>query len=108
DINRIIFLNQVVICGIGKCQCQHALFLQVGLMNPRKRFYQDSTDAQEPWLHRSMFPGRTFSVVFVTYYNRTYLVLLVLSLYDRNFTVCWSYLVFDFVGFVVAVVYITD
>ena len=54
-VDRIIFLEFVIVRLIGKCDGQHALLLQVGFMDTGEGFYKNNFNCQVTGLHGSMF-----------------------------------------------------
>src|ERR1700730_9075895 len=62
----VIRADPVVICAVGKRQCQQTLFLQIGLVDTRETAGNDSHSAQESRTQRCMFPAASLAVVGIT------------------------------------------
>lgn len=63
--DSVIRLETVVVCNIAEGQRQHALLLQVALMDPSERLCDDGHSVQEPRLQGSMLTRRPFAIVVV-------------------------------------------
>ena len=65
NVNAIARLNLVVIRRVSERQRQHALLLQIRLVDPGERADDDGQTAEVPWLERSVFTRGALSVVVV-------------------------------------------
>ena len=64
--NLVGWLDLVVVGGVDECQCEHSLFLQVGLMDTSERTSDDGQSTKEAGLQSGVFTRGTFTVVVVT------------------------------------------
>ena len=66
DADLVVRLHLVVVGLVVECEGEHALLLQIGLVDPGEGLDNDGPAAQEPWLQSSVFTGRTLAVVLVS------------------------------------------
>ena len=86
---------------VGKRQTEHTLFLEVSLMDARKRLHQHCGYTEETGLHRCVFTRAALSIVGVTYNDRGDTRGFVFALNGRHFSVLAGHLILDRIRFVV-------
>lgn len=101
DANLVLGGDLVVVGGVGEGQSEHALLLQVGLVDTSEGAGDDGETAEETGLKSSMFTGRALAVVVVTNDNPLDAVVAVVSSGLRNTSPLAGDLVLDLVGFLV-------
>ena len=122
DSDLVIGLHLVVGGGVCKCECEHALFLQVGLcvmerggvrywdvhltsatylMNTSEAADDDGESTQIPRLKGGMLTRGTFTIVVVTNDNPLDTVIAVVGCDSGNASPFARYVVLDVVGFAV-------
>ena len=99
NINLVIRLNLIIICRVHKRQRQHALLLQVRLVDTRKRADNDSEATEIAWLERGVLTGGTFAVVMVADDDPFDAVVTVVRSYLGNASPFAGNLILDAVGF---------
>mmetsp|Transcript_23424 Transcript_23424/g.59122 ORF Transcript_23424/g.59122 Transcript_23424/m.59122 type:complete len:297 (-) Transcript_23424:284-1174(-) len=62
-------LDHVIVGGVGKGQGQHALLLEVGLMDTCERAHDDGGAAQVAGLQSSVLAGRALAVILIAHDN---------------------------------------
>ena len=95
DADLVVGLHLVVVCLVVECEGEHALLLQVGLVDPGEGLDNDGPAAEEPWLQSSVFTGRTLAVVLVPEDDPVNARILVLPGNLRDAAVLASLLVLD-------------
>lgn len=93
--------NLIVVGWVGECERQHALLLQVGLVDAGKRFHNDGTAAEMSGLQGGVLAGRTLAVVLVTDGHPSDALRFVVARNVRHSGPVAGQLVLDFVHFVV-------
>ena len=66
DVNLVGTLELVVVLGVNEGESEHALLLQVGLVDTGEAADDDGKTAEEAGLESGVFTGRTLAVVVVT------------------------------------------
>lgn len=66
DIHTIIGPDLVVVFRVGKRESEHALLLEVRLVDTRERAHDDGESAEEARFEGSVFARGAFAVVVVT------------------------------------------
>ena len=108
NVNAIARLNLVVIRRVSKRQRQHALLLQIRLVDPGERADDDGQTAEVPWLERSVFTRGAFSVVVVPDHDPFDALVPVVGGGLRDGSLFARQLVLDLVGFAILSVDGTD
>lgn len=108
DINLVIRADLVVVSRVHERQREHALLLQVGLVNTCEGASDDGKTAKEAGLKRSVLAGGTFTVVVVTNDDPLDAAVTVVGTSLGNTAVFASNLVLDLVGLTVLNVDSTD
>lgn len=80
----IVARDSVVVGRVVEHQGQHALLLQVGLVDASERLHHHRAPAEVPGLQRRVLSGRPLPVVVVTDHHPTGPIRLVLSRYVRH------------------------
>ena len=95
DADLVVRLHLVVVGLVVECEGEHALLLQVGLVDPGEGLDNDGPAAEEPWLQCSVFTRRTLAVVLVPEDDPVNARILVLPGNLRDAAVLASLLVLD-------------
>ena len=75
----VVDLYAVEVGWIVKRQRQHALLLQVGLVDPGEAAHDDRPAARMPRRHRRVFPAAAFAVILIAHRRPANPLLLVVS-----------------------------
>ena len=65
DVDGVVGLDPLVVVGVGERQGEHALLLQVRLVDAGERPHDHRPAVHVPRLHRRVLTGRAFAVVLV-------------------------------------------
>src|SRR5690606_31744413 len=68
----VAFLYFVIILLVDKGECQHTLFLQVGLVNTGERLHQDHLHIEMTRFHGSMLTTGSFAIILFSNHDGTY------------------------------------
>ena len=79
DRDAILFLDLVVVRRVDEGQCEHALLLEVGLVDASQALGEHDANAQITRFHSGVFAARAFTVVVVADNDGINLVILVVA-----------------------------
>lgn len=101
DVEAVVGLDLVVVRGVGEGQSEHALLLEVRLVDARKGADDDRETAEVTRLECSVFTRGTFAIVVVTDDNPLDALLAVVRSDLRDAAPLARHLVLDLVGLAV-------
>lgn len=108
DVNLVVGGDLVVVGRVGEGQGEHALLLQVGLVDTSEGAGDDGETTEVTGFESSVFTGRALAVVVVTNDDPLDAVVAVVGSGLRNTSPLAGDLVLDLVGFLVSNVDSTD
>lgn len=66
DVNLVSTFDFIIILGVGKCQCEHSLLLEVCFVDTGEAADNDSKTSKETWFESGVFARGTLAVIVVT------------------------------------------